>query len=137
MNSSDNGSSALLRAYQREASLGFKTLRQILWEKSWILDENCDEKLNNYPKSKTQINSFIFNKNAAKLELSLKTEAILLFFNQIQYVKTVSHVVVFWFYLPHSQSGFICANVKNDSAIIQADKLFLFWKPLRGKFKWK
>ena len=53
MNSSDNGGNALSRAYHREASL-----RKILWEKSWILDENCDDKLKNYPKSKTQINSF-------------------------------------------------------------------------------
>ena len=84
MNSSDNGGSALLRVYQREASLGVKTLRKILWEKSWILDEKCDEKLNNYPKSKTQINSFIFNKNAEKLELSLKIET-LYYFSSIKY----------------------------------------------------
>ena len=84
MNSSDNGGSALLRVYQREASLGVKTLRKILWEKSWILDENCDEKLNNYPKSKTQINSFVFNKNAAKLELSLKNETIY-YFSSVKY----------------------------------------------------
>ena len=33
MNSSDNGSSALLRVCQREASLGVKTQRKILWDK--------------------------------------------------------------------------------------------------------
>ena len=53
-----------------------------------------------------------------------------IFFIQIQYVETVSCVVVFWLYLILNVAVLIQKS-KNDSNILRADGAILFWKHLR------